>query len=243
VPVTARRPAAIISIHDVAPPTLARVAELRTMIARAAGRVPVSLLVVPRYHGATGWDQASRRWLLDAAGDGDEIVLHGCEHRSPDGVDGAEFGRRMTPVATAARLDMAMRGLAALGLRADGFIAPAYAHPPALTAALCARRLGWWATRTRLHGDGSSRRLWAVGLGASTACRRITSPAAARAALRLAQPLAAVRLDLHPADLAHSGLRHAAAALICALLADGRHATTHAALLASTCAPVRVGHR
>ena len=142
-----------------------------------------------------------------------------------------------------ARLDMAMRGLTELGLQADGFIAPAYAHPTALTAALCARRLGWWATRTRLHRDGSSRRLWAVGLGASTASRRITSPAAARSAVRLARPLAAVRLDLHAADLAHSGLRHAVAALICALLADGRHVTTHAALVASTCAPVRVGHR
>ena len=100
------------------------------MITRAAGRVPVSLLVVPRYHGATGWDQASRRWLLDAACDGDEIVLHGCEHRSPDGVDGAEFGRRMPPVAAVARLDMAVRGLAELGLRADGFIAPRLCPSP-----------------------------------------------------------------------------------------------------------------
>jgi predicted deacetylase len=213
------------------------------MIASAAGRVPVSLLVVPRYHGTGGWDHASRRWLLDAAGDGDEIVLHGYEHRSPDGFDGAEFGRCMPHVAAAARLDMAMRGLAELGLRADGFIAPAYAHPPALTAALRARRLNWWATRTRLHGDGSSRCLWGVGLGASTAWRRITSPAAARSALRLARPLAAVRLDLHPADLAHSGLRHAATALICALLADDRYVTTHAALLATPCAPARARRR
>ena len=95
----------IFSIHDVAPQTLPQVAELRRMIHADAGPVPVSLLVVPRYHGADAWCPGSRRWLSDAATRGDEIVLHGYEHWSPDGVDGAEFDRQMTDTAVAARLD------------------------------------------------------------------------------------------------------------------------------------------
>ena len=57
----------IFSIHDVAPQTLPQVAELRRMIHADAGPVPVSLLVVPRYHGADAWCPGSRRWLSDAA--------------------------------------------------------------------------------------------------------------------------------------------------------------------------------
>ncbi len=224
---------AIFSIHDVAPQTLPHVVELRTMIRVAAGPVPVSLLVVPRYHGADDWCQASRQWLQVAARHGDEIVLHGYEHQSLDGVDGAEFGRCMTHAAACARLDAAMHRLAELGLAAGGFIAPAYAHPTTLTSALRERRLGWWATRTRLHTDRQGRRLWSVSLGASTAWRRAASPALARSVLRLARPAAAVRLDLHPADMAHPGLRHTISALITALLAQERRVATHGALIAS----------
>ena len=228
---------AIISIHDVAPQTLPQVAELRTMIGVAAGRVPVSLLVVPCYHGVDGWCPAARDWVQDAARRGDEIVIHGYEHRSPHGIDGAEFSRRMTHAAVSARLKLAMRRFADLGLEPDGFIAPGYAHPAALTTALHEARLVWWATRTRIHTNDQSPHLWSVSLGASTAWRRVTSPALARSVLRLAGPTAAVRLDLHPADLAHPRLRHTVTALITALVAQERSVATHGALTESAGAP------
>ena len=109
----------IFSIHDVAPQTLPEVAELRRMIHADAGPVPVSLLVVPRYHGADAWCPGSRRWISDAATRGDEIVLHGFEHWSPDGVDGAEFDRQMTDTAvTCTSRAGATAGCSELGLPA-----------------------------------------------------------------------------------------------------------------------------
>lgn len=228
---------AIISIHDVAPRTLPQVAELRTMIGVAAGRVPVSLLVVPCYHGVDVWCPTARHWVQDAARRGDEIVIHGYEHRSPHGTDGAEFNRRMTHAAVSARLELAMRRFADLGLQADGFIAPGYVHPATLTTALRDARLAWWATRTRIHTNDQSRRLWSVSLGASAAWRRVTSPTLARSVLRLAGPTEAVRLDLHPADLAHPRLRHTVTALITALVAQERTVATHGALTDSAGTP------
>lgn len=229
----------IFSIHDVAPQTLPQVAELRRMIHADAGPVPVSLLVVPRYHGADAWCPGSRRWLSDAATRGDEIVLHGYEHWSPSGLDGAEFDRQMAGTAVAARLALALGRLQELGLYADGFIAPAYAHPATLTRVLRAQRVGWWATRTGLYAPTGPRRLWSIGLGASTAWRRATSPRAARAALRLAACTPALRLDLHPADLAHPALRRSARELIAGLLAQQRYATVHGALVALDRRPTR----
>jgi len=228
---TDARRAVIFSVHDVAPPTLPQVQELRAMIRAAAGPVPVSLLVVPRYHGVDAWSAASRGWLSDAAAHGDEIVLHGYEHRSCDGIDGAEFSPRMTDAAVTARLAMALRGLECLGVHPDGFIAPAYAHPASLSRALRTQPVRWWATRTHLHGAGGVRCVWSLGLGASTAARRATSPLAARAALRLAARSAALRLDLHPADLGHRALRRAAQQLIADVLDQQRHATVHGALV------------
>jgi len=119
-----------------------------------------------------------------------------------------------------------------LCLPTHGFIAPAYAHPATLIRALGAQPIGWWATRTRLHAPTGTRRLWSLGLGASTAWRRATSPRAARAALRLAARAPALRLDLHPADLGNPRLRCSARELIAGLLAQQRDPTLHGALVA-----------
>ena len=232
----------IFSIHDVAPPTLPQVQELAAMIRADAGPVPVSLLVVPRYHGSQEWCASSRRWLADAAARGDEIVLHGYEHRSTDGIDGAEFTRHMTDDAVRAQLVDALRLLDGLGLHPDGFIAPAYAHPASLSRVLRTQPVRWWATRTHLHASGGIRRVWSFGLGASTASRRAMSPLAARATLRLAARSAALRLDLHPADLGHPGLRRTARELVTGLLDQQRHPTVHGALLATDGRPtIRAG--
>ncbi len=42
--------ALVVSIHDVAPATADAARRLRGLVTRCAGEVPVSLLVVPRYH-------------------------------------------------------------------------------------------------------------------------------------------------------------------------------------------------
>lgn len=226
-----RRHTVVFSIHDVAPQTLPAVGELTRMVRAAAGPVPVSLLVVPRYHGRDAWSTSARDWLRAAADRGDEIVLHGYEHQTAQGVDGAEFARHMSDAAVRARLALALQRLDALDLRADGFIAPAYVHPAVLTRALHTSPVGWWATRSALHTRTGRRRVWSFGVGASTPVRRAASPRAARAALRLTARAPSVRLDLHPADIGHPLLRRTVVDLLAGLVDQGRDATVHGALV------------
>jgi predicted deacetylase len=228
-PTTARR--LVVSIHDVAPATLAECRALRALVEDALGPVPVSLLVVPRYHGTATWTAAARSWLRWRADRGDEIVLHGLEHRGPGGADGAEFGRALTPAAAALRLREARDALARQDLDAEGVIAPAYLQPPAFDAACAAAGLRWWATRTALHSPGRTVRLPSVALRASTAARRALSPAAARLAARALAPADAVRLDLHPADLRHVRLAASLRPLLLTLWRQHRTPARHADLL------------
>jgi predicted deacetylase len=224
---------AVVSIHDVAPATLVRVAGLRAVVREIAGPVPVSLLVVPCYHGSSAWDAEAATWVRACAADGDEIVLHGHLHHRPGGGDGPEFGRTTRPADAQARIGAGRRRLEDLGISPEGFIAPAYAHPRVLTAALHDHGMGWWATRTWLHScDGSRRLLPSLGLGASTAPRRALSPAAARAGIRFLQHAPAVRIDLHPADLDHGRLRAAVPDILARLLDGHRTCITHADLCA-----------
>ena len=71
----------VVTIHDVAPPHLAAVAELRTR-ARAWGATAVTLLAVPDFHGAAplAASPATLAWLRGCAATGDEIALHGLRH-------------------------------------------------------------------------------------------------------------------------------------------------------------------
>ena len=160
---------AVLSIHDVAPATLDNSMRLRELVRAIAGPAPVSLLVVPCYHGDTGWDEDAAAWVRACAAGGDEIVLHGHRHATPRGDDGPEFGHRTTRAVAAARIGAARRRLEDLGLAVEGFVAPAYAHPRVVSDALRDHGLTWWATRGWLHwADGSRRLLPSVGFGAST---------------------------------------------------------------------------
>jgi len=83
--------ALVISIHDVAPSTIAEVREWRALVAELAPG-PASLLLVPRYRGRDSWRSGpSRAWARERAASGDEIVLHGWSHTRADGRDGDEL--------------------------------------------------------------------------------------------------------------------------------------------------------
>ncbi|MEZ5079512.1 MAG: DUF2334 domain-containing protein [Thermoleophilia bacterium] len=220
--------AAIISIHDVAPDTLSACEQLRDVVQTAMDDAPVSLLVVPNYHGDGSWPDRAAARLRELQSVGDEVVLHGWEHRDATGRDGAEFFRSMT-VATAA--DLLRRGrclLQGLGLPATGFIAPAYAHPPCLHRALADAGFDWWATRGVLHiGARHQQCLPSVGLGASTPLKRRLSPSVARAAAVLYRRAPVIRLDLHPADLQHPRLGRAVGLLVERVFGSGREPVRH----------------
>lgn len=236
--------ALVIALHDVAPSTIGATCRWRTIVAGLTGG-PVSLLVVPRYQGRDSWRSGpAPRALRASAEAGDEVVLHGYTHLSVAGRDGRELVDR-PPRAIAALLREGLAELDLAGVPADGFIAPSYAHPAATDDACRAAGLGWWATRAALVGRrGEVVRLPSVGLGASTATRRLLSPAATRSAVRLLAPVRALRVDLHPADLGHARLERAGRDLLAMLLDQGRVPMTHADLLpggASPPLPVRPG--
>ncbi len=221
--------ALVISIHDVAPSTIAEAGEWRDLVAETV-EGPASLLLVPRYRGRDSWRAGpAPAWARERASGGDEIVLHGWSHTRADGRDGAELAGR-PPEQVEALIEDGLAELRAAGLSPEGFIAPAYAHPAAAGEGCRRAGLGWWATRASLAWDGGRLRLPSLGLGASTPSRRALSPAAARAAAGALARAPAVRLDLHPADLRHPRLATAGRDLLERLLSQGRRPVTHAAL-------------
>jgi uncharacterized protein len=221
--------ALVIAIHDVSPSTVPAAERWRECIARVV-EGPVSLLLVPRHRGRESWRAGpALGWAEGRARAGDELVLHGYTHTRPNGRDGRELaGRGREEVAGLIR-DGRME-LRTAGLDVAGFIAPSYSHPYGVGPACRAAGLRWWAGRSILDGESGHRLLPSVGLGASSALRRLTSPAASRAAVRLLSRAPAVRLDLHPADLDHPRLEAAGRDLLARLLDQGRRPVTHATL-------------
>jgi len=77
----AEAPAYAVSLHDVAPDTWPQCERLLALCDRHA--VPVTLLVVPRYHHGAAIDEAPEfaRALRARVARGDDVVLHGYYHR------------------------------------------------------------------------------------------------------------------------------------------------------------------
>ncbi|MEW6581350.1 MAG: DUF2334 domain-containing protein [Actinomycetota bacterium] len=222
--------ALVVSVHDVTPATVDAARRWRELVARRADG-PASLLVVPCHGDAGPWrDGPSVAWLNWRAQAGDEVVVHGWTHMTRRGDDGAEMRRLPTAAATRALRD-GRTALRRLGLSPTGAIFPAYGAPRRAGDAAHAAGLSWWASRTALRWQGGGTALPAVGLGASTLTRRLLSPPALRPAVRMLAVAPAVRLDLHPADLAHDRLVAAGLRALEDLLAQGRRLVTHEDLL------------
>ncbi len=133
-------PSLIASIHDVAPSTFDDVRAIAALLDDLKVR-PISLLVVPRHHAGRSLteDHGLVDWLRERQAAGDEILLHGYEHRlarPPRSRAQAlriqalsrgegEFANLDYPEA-AARLQRGREMLEACGLRRAGFVAPGY---------------------------------------------------------------------------------------------------------------------
>ena len=154
----------VVALHDVAPAHLDETRRWRERIATLA-EGPVSLLVVPRYHGGpAGRPGPTLSWLGERAEAGDEVVMHGYAHLTARGGDRGELrGRPRSDVW--ARVSEGREELRCAGLDARGFIAPAYAHPRAADVACAAAGLRWWATRLTLRAPAGQRSLPSVSLG------------------------------------------------------------------------------
>ncbi len=236
----------VVSVHDVAPATEAATAQW-CADADSFG-IPVSLLVIPgSWRGGSLLDAPDYADFLRARrAQGDEIMMHGWEHRAPKegtllrrGVaqlvarGAAEFAA-LDHDAARARLRPAVDVMERMGLSTTGFTPPGWLASPAAERALCQAgfshttdHFGLKDLRTgrRWRGFALSQRPGGTGERAGA---RLMEWASQRTAARGGF----VRIALHPDDLTRPGLRDAALRSIEGVLAAGAVASTYAEVMA-----------
>lgn len=176
---------------------------------------------------------------------GDEIMVHGWEHRAPGtgawprraiaqlvARGAAEFAA-LDAEAAAARLRRATAVMDELGLRTTGFTPPGWLASPSAERAL--RRAGFSHTTDhfgvrdlrsgrRIRGFALSQRPGGAGERTAAQLMQVLSQ-------RTAANGGFVRIALHPDDLHRPGLRDAARRAIDAALSAGAIATTYAEVI------------
>jgi predicted deacetylase len=192
----------------------------------AVASVPVTLLVVPDYHG-TGLRQTRARYL-DALGArlarGDELALHGWTHRDemPLGWNPIDWFRRtrltrreaefsaLDPAQARRRLRAGCAWFEENGWPLEGFVPPAWLMGRGAWEALAESPFRYTATRTTLVllPERLAVRAPALVYSARSAWRRAVSRKVVEHQLRRAARSHFVRLALHPVDAHPSLVRH-----------------------------------
>jgi predicted deacetylase len=212
-----------VEIHDVSPRTLPEAMEIRDAVRRIGIERP-SLLVIPDHQDEEGQGCDLRAyarsvdWLVGEQAAGAEIVQHGTTHRAPgpppSGLANAfmhhvfsrglaEFAH-LTHAEARRRLLAGRRILKDCGLRARGFIAPAWQQSRAAIRAVSELGFGFTAFFGHvLRFAGRRERLSAPVLtfDAPSAVVDIGKRLFMRAVEWLARSAPVVRVALHPADL------------------------------------------
>jgi predicted deacetylase len=213
-----------VSVHDVAPATWPDCQRVLAAV-RDVADIPVTLLVVPAYHGrcsalAPGFEAAMSEQLAR----GHELALHGYFHRdcgSPVSV--ADWVLRRVYTAgegefcalnrreCAERLVLGQRWFVANGWPLAGFVPPAWLlNDEAWQALRQFSELQYVTTRNCIHllRLGVALRAPCLAVSVRSAWRRALSLAWSRVALRRAQT-PVVRIALHPRDAEFPAIRRA----------------------------------
>jgi len=252
-PATASRPALAalpsasralcVSIHDVAPATWTDCLRLLEALREVAPELPLTWLIVPRYHGQAPDAPSMDEALTELAGGGHELALHGYTHvdtaarqpglrnhfiRNVYTTGEGEFAA-IDEAEALERIDLGLAWFAERHWPVHGFVPPAWLTSPGARRALQRRPFAYSTSITHFHFLPSQRRLWSPSLmyTARQAAGRWFSPHVAdAAALALARnPL--VRFGLHPADARHPALLRHAQAMLERLLSDRIAMTKH----------------
>jgi uncharacterized protein len=206
-----------ISLHDVAPTTLADCA--RTLAFLDDLKLgPVALLVIPDFHGRGRVDRDRRfmSFIESRVLQGDEIVLHGYRHTDtepparglrnwlvrriwPD--QQAEFSR-LSFAAARSRLLHGLAILRSAGWQPSGFVAPAGLMSTGTRDALEDLPLRYFSTRDAVTLLGSEQRIAAPSLVVSVhaADRRASSWLWMQALVRRCATQPILRVALHPTN-------------------------------------------
>lgn len=219
------KPALCVAIHDVAPATWSECLQLERAI-RAVADIPLTWLVVPRYHRSTVRSLAYEATLEKLMSQGHELVLHGYTHLDTAPVGGAGPSRLLRTVYTQREGEFAAidageaRRRIALGLRwfeergwpVSGFVPPAWLMGPAAWAVLQTQPFRYTTSYSRFYLLRPLRAQLAPALvyTARNALGRLLSRPLASGMAVLSRGAPLVRLALHPRDARHPALvRHA----------------------------------
>lgn len=209
----------LVSLHDVAAATWSQCRRVLDAIAEVAD-IPLTLLLVPAYHGRCSAEPAFEAEMTRLAARGHELALHGYFHldgQLPD--DWRDWLKRRVYTAgegefaalsereAAERLHLGRRWFAANGWPLSGFVPPAWLMGPGAWKALRADgKFEYTSTLGGLHllRDGRWLRALALTYSTRSAVRRslsvmfngVLQPALVGAPI--------VRLALHPHDADHA---------------------------------------
>ena len=236
------RGALCISVHDAAPGTWPDCLRLLEAV-RAVADVPLTWLLVPRYHGSYERSRAMEYTLGELLARGHELALHGYTHLDTAPLHGVG-GRLRRTVYTQRegefagvgaqeareRIELGLDWFRRRGWPVSGFVAPAWLLSEAAWQVLDEFPFRYTTTMGHFHLLRPRRALFSPSLvyTARNAAGRRLSPRVADAMAALLAPRPLVRLSLHPRDAHYPELLRHAQQLIERLLGE-REALTKAA--------------
>lgn len=214
-----------VAIHDVAPATWPECLHLLHAM-RSVADIPISWLVVPRYHHSPRRSPACEATLETLIGQGHEMVLHGYTHldTAPVGKHGPRrwlrtiYTRREGEFAALdaadarRRIELGLGWFRERGWPVSGFVAPAWLLGPQAWPVVTEHPFTYTTTYTGFHLLHPVRTQLAPALvyAARNRCGRLLSPPAVNLLAALTSRVPLVRLALHPRDAHHPALvRHA----------------------------------
>ncbi|GEM_PF-6364366 len=227
---------ALLSVHDVAPDSLAFLADLLRDL--SALRVPaVNLAIVPFFHGRGTWTSQEVRRVASAVPPGirTEVLLHGCYHRRVGANARLPAWRRLLSSIQSAGEDEffglperdtaeRVRGgrdavAAAFGRVPAAFVPPAWSGGPPLRAALKGLGFSLAEDHLWLYEVQRDRRLFApvIAFATRSPWREWLSARWARAVMRAPARGRLLRFAFHPADYRSPSVRACALGLVEAL--------------------------
>ncbi|MDB5933858.1 MAG: hypothetical protein JWQ01_1202 [Massilia sp.] len=229
-----------VSIHDVAPDTWADCVRLQQAV-RAVADIPLTWLVVPRYHGRAPPAPEMERALDALLAQGHELALHGYTHQDSGPPRAGLRSRFLRTVYTQSegefaaiseqearhRLALGLVWFAERGWKVAGFVPPAWLLGEGAWQALRAFPFEYTTTFSHFHLLRARRALLAPSLvyAARNASGRALSPRVAGTMAALMKPARLVRLSLHPRDAHYPALVRHAQHLVERLLADRQPCT------------------
>jgi predicted deacetylase len=239
----AEKAPAVVSIHDVAPPTRTASEKILDELSRRGVR-NCSLLVVPNYHqtGAAIADRSFVQWLRELESDGHEIVVHGFFHQRPRRPRETLRERFITRIYTSdegeffdlsyaealRRITRARDEFLAAGLKPRGFIAPAWLLGSEAERAAADAEMEYTTRLATVRDLRSGEEFAARSLVYSVrnAWRRASSLAWNGVLARVMAGAPLMRLAIHPPDLEHESVWRQILGLA-ELLAERRTPTTY----------------